>query len=97
MKLIFKALLIAFLIGAALAILQLILLPFGNYIIAIGFYYLIIFPSAFVAFAFEGLFGINLRDNQTFFAVFSFVTLYLLFAFFIYCLLWTIKWINSSK
>jgi len=63
MKLIFRALLIAFLIGVALAILQLVLFFFGDFTIALIFYYLILFPSVFLTIAFEKLFGVDLQEN----------------------------------
>jgi ABC-type proline/glycine betaine transport system permease subunit len=97
MKLIFKALLIAFLIGVALAILQLVLFSFGNYTIAVIFYYLILIPSALLTAVFKDLFGIDLFDNQILFSLITVVTVYLLFSFFIYCLLWIVKWINAPK
>ena len=95
MKQVFKALFIAFLIGLALAILQFILSFFGIYIIAYSFYVLSIFPSVFLTIAFEKLFGINLHENQTLFLLVVVVTIYLIFAFFIYCFLWLIKRFNT--
>jgi hypothetical protein len=97
MKLIFKALLIAFLIGVALAIIHLVLFAFGNYTIAIGFYYLIIIPSVLLGAAFENIFGIDLADNQILFGFLVVATVYLVLAFFVYCILWIVKWINAPK
>jgi hypothetical protein len=97
MKLIFKALFITFLIEVALAILHLVLFSFGNYTIAVIFYYLILIPSALPTAVFRDLFGIDLFDDQILFPLITVVTVYLLFSFFIYCLLWIVKWINAPK
>jgi hypothetical protein len=56
MKLILRALLITFLIGGILAVLQFILSSFGIYVIASAFYILSILPSAFSVMVFEKLF-----------------------------------------
>jgi hypothetical protein len=64
MKLILRALLITFLIGGILAVLQFILSSFGIYVIASAFYILSILPSAFSVMVFEKLFGIDLPENQ---------------------------------
>ena len=91
MKEVFKALFITFIIGVALALLQLILSFFEIYIIAQAFYILSIFPSVFLGIAFEKLFGIDLSENQTFFLLAVISVIYLMFAFIIYCFLWLIK------
>jgi hypothetical protein len=97
MKLIFRALLIAFLIGVALAIIHLVLFSFGNYTIAVVFYYLILIPSALLTAVFRDLSGIDLFDNQILFLLITVFMVYLLLAFFIYCILWIVKWINTPK
>jgi hypothetical protein len=97
MKLILRALLITFLIGGILAVLQFILSSFGIYVIASAFYILSILPSAFSVMVFEKLFGIDLPENQTLFLLVVAAVIYLMFAFFVYCFLSFVEGLKNLK
>ena len=97
MKLVQKSLLATLIIFAALSLLQGVLSLFGNYTVAIIFYFATVFLSASSAIVFNECLGIDLRENQFLFLFVVIAEMYLVVAFFIYLLLLLIKRIKLSN